>query len=254
MRKFLQIAVCIISTVLSAITVAQTAPSVVISPSAPSSADSITVQISGFRPYAADAYRVSQQNNRLRITLGSVIQFPSTGLPPPLPDQFTYADLGKLPAGTYLVDVVARGTTNQGESEIATGIPLVVSDARASKTAPYVQINYADHWWNPAESGWGLFIWQDKLDRVLAAWFTYGSDNKAEWYTIQVGRWVNHKQYDGQLIKTTGPSFAAFVPGSAVQTQAVGSASLNFTNADNGLFTYTLNGVTQTKNITRFKP
>ena len=65
---------------------------------------------------------------------------------------------------------------------------------------------------------------------------------------------MNHKQYDGQLIKTTGPSFAAFVPGGAVQTQAVGSASLNFTDADNGTFTYTLNGVTQTKNITRFKP
>ena len=139
-------------------------------------------------------------------------------------------------------------------SQQATGIPLVVSDARASTTAPYVQLNYTDHWWNPAESDWGLFIWHDKLDRVLAAWFTYGSDNKAEWYTIQAGKWVNYKQYDGQLIKTTGPSFAAFVPGSAVQTQAVGSASLNFTDADSGTFTYTLNGVTQTKNIRRFKP
>ena len=65
---------------------------------------------------------------------------------------------------------------------------------------------------------------------------------------------MNYKQYDGQLIKTSGPSFAAFVPGSAVPTQVVGTASLAFTDADNGTFTYTLNGATQTKTITRFKP
>ena len=163
---------------------------------------------------------------------------------------FVDMDIGRLPSGSYVIDIFGAGAgAGQPDTAIVVDIPLVVTDNRVAKTAPYVQLNFADQWWNPAESGWGLFIWHDKLDRVLAAWFTYGSDNKAEWYTIQSGSWVNYKQYDGQLIKTTGPSFAAFVPGSAVQVQAVGTASLNFTDANNGTFTYTLNGVTQTKRV-----
>ena len=251
-----QMAVCVVSAWISAISFAQTVPSIVISPTAPSSADTITMRFTGRQfPYLGDSYRVSQEGNRVRVTLGRRDpNFIDPGLPIVPGTQFNYVELGRFPPGTYTVDVVTAATSTQGEFLVAIGLPLVVSDARTSKTAPYVQLNYSDQWWNPAESGWGLFIWHDKLDRVLAAWFTYGSDNKAEWYTIQSGSWVNYKQYDGQLIKTTGPSFAAFVPGGAVQVQMVGTASLNFTDANNGTFTYTLNGVTQTKTITRFKP
>ena len=257
MWYFKRIAVCVVGAWFSAITFAQTPPSIVISPAAPSSADTITMRFDNGRPfpYLGDSYRVSQEGNRVRLTLGRHDpNFIDAGAPIVPGTQFTYVELGKFPPGAYTVDVVTAATSTQGEFLVAIGLPLVVSDARTLKTAPYVQLNYADQWWNPAESGWGLFIWHDKLDRVLAAWFTYGSDNRAEWYTIQSGNWVNQKQYDGQIIKTTGPSFAAFVPGSAVQVQAVGTASLNFTDANNGTFTYTLNGVTQTKTITRFKP
>lgn len=258
MRSLLQIAACVVCAWLNTIAFAQTAPNIVISPAAASSADTVTMRIDHGTPpfWVADSHRVSQEGNRVRVTLGRVMNVLLPGVRPPFVPGFQYTtiELGKFPAGSYTVDVFGVSTITQLETPVATGIPLVVSDARTLKTAPYVQINYADHWWNPAESGWGLFIWHDKLDRVLAAWFTYGSDNKAEWYTIQAGSWVNHKQYDGQVIKTTGPSFAAFVPGSAVQSQVVGSASINFTDANNGVFTYTLSGVTQSRNITRFKP
>ena len=252
MRYFKQIAVCAVSAWISAISFAQTAPSIVISPVTPSSADTITMRIAGPVPYVGNSYRVSQEGNRLRVTLGQKFFVPP-GLQPLPGNDATYVELGKLPSGNYMVDVVAPWGANQAETAIATGIPLVVADGRAVKSAPYVQLNYADHWWNPTESGWGLFIWHDNRDRVLAAWFTYGSDNKADWYTIQAGSWVFFNRYEGQVIKTTGPAFSAFVPGSAVQLQVVGSASLNFTDANNGTFTYTLAGVTQTKTITRFK-
>lgn len=229
--------------------------SVVVLPTMPTSADSITLRYRtntlGAR-FLGDSYRLSMTNNRIRIVRGAVSQEPAIDLGIPV---FVDMDIGRLPSGSYVIDMFGAGASaGQPDSAIVVDIPLVVTDNRTAKTAPYVQLNYADHWWNPAESGWGLFIWQDNLDRVLAAWFTYGSDNKAEWYTIQSGRWVNPKQYDGQLIKTTGPSFAAFVPGSAVQVQVVGTASLYFTAANNCNLTYTLNGVTQTKTITRFKP
>ena len=184
MRNFIRIAACVISAGLSAITVAQTAPDIVISPVTPSSADTITMRIDHGKPpfWLADSHRVSQEGNRVRVTLGRLTSIILPGVIPPfLPGfQYTTIELGKFPAGSYTVDVVAPWGANQAETAIATGIPLVVADGRTVKSAPYVQLNYADHWWNPAESGWGLFIRHDNRDRVLAAWFTYGSDNKPE--------------------------------------------------------------------------
>ena len=221
-------------------------------PANPTAADSIAlVYRSSFNDarFQQDSYRVSMSNNRIRVTLGDVlVPGPNPGISPEL--QF---DLGRLPAGSYLIDVY-RAVTGQPDFVVQSGVPLTVTDNRITKAAPYVRLNYADHWWTPAESGWGLFVWHDNLDRVLAAWFTYGADNRAEWYTIQAGQWTNFNQYEGQIIKTTGPVFSAFVPGSSVQVQSVGTAKLVFTDVNTGTFTYTLNGVTQTKTITRFKP
>ena len=229
------------------------AQDVTILPTAPTSADSITLRyrtnIFGAR-FLRDFYKVNMTNNRIRVVLGEVDQTPT--IDPGLAFLIDM-DIGRLPSGSYVIDLF-RALSGQPDTAIVLNIPLTVADNRVAKALPYVQLNYADHWWNPAESGWGLFIWHDNLDRVLAAWFTYGNDNKAEWYTIQGGRWLFFNRYEGQIIKTTGPAFSTFVPGSAVQTQVVGTASISFTDANNGTFTYTLNGVTQTKNITRFKP
>ena len=59
--------------------------------------------------------------------------------------------------------------------------------------------------------------------------------------------------YGGTLFRTTGPAFDAtpFDPGQ-VQRIPVGNGTLTFANADNGTFEYTVNGVTQSKAITRF--
>ena len=93
------------SLLLCVVSFAQTAPSVVISPTAPSSADTITMRIDrGIPiPYLANSYRVSQEGNRLRVTLGAVGPLPL--LPPIRPPivpgaQFTFVELGKLPEGS----------------------------------------------------------------------------------------------------------------------------------------------------------
>jgi len=221
-------------------------------PSNPTAADSVTLSyrtpFNGTR-FVRDSYRTSMANNRIRVTLGELLP---AGLDPGINVDLLF-DLGRFPAGAYLIDVY-QAITGQPDLLVQSDVPLTVTDNRVVKSAPFVRLNYADHWWTPAESGWGLFIWHDNLDRVLAAWFTYGADNRAEWYTIQAGQWIRAFQYQGQIIKTTGPVFSSFVPGSSVQTQIVGTAELLFSDANNGTFTYTLNGVTQTKNITRFKP
>lgn len=219
-------------------------------PAAPNSSDTIIIRMQ-FAPYPiwnGDSYRVEMEANRIRLIFGP---YDSTGIVPlPLP---FYAEVGKLPAGTYAVDAYNTDKTTGNLTLIGSSSSFTVTNGRIGKKSPFVAYNNADHWWNPAESGWGLFVWHDRLDHLLAAWFTYGADNKPVWYTVQGGAWTTPSMYEGQIFQTTGPVFSAFVPGSAVQIQAVGTAKLNF-GPDTGTFTYTLNGVTQTKNITRFKP
>ncbi len=58
--------------------------------------------------------------------------------------------------------------------------------------------------------------------------------------------------FSGTIYQTTGPAFDAtpFDSHQVVAT-AVGTGSLTFTDANNGTFAYTVNGVSQTKGITR---
>jgi hypothetical protein len=62
--------------------------------------------------------------------------------------------------------------------------------------------------------------------------------------------------YGGTLLQVTGPAFDAVPfppvgsPGGATAT-SVGNGSLNFTDANNGTFAYTVNGISETKTIAR---
>jgi hypothetical protein len=58
--------------------------------------------------------------------------------------------------------------------------------------------------------------------------------------------------FSGTLSQCSGPPFDSvpFNP-SSVRCSAAGTASLQFTDLNNGTFTYTINGTTQVKNITR---
>jgi hypothetical protein len=58
--------------------------------------------------------------------------------------------------------------------------------------------------------------------------------------------------YSGTLYRTTGPAFNAvpFNPTAAMGT-AVGTATLSFSDGNNASFAHTVNGISQTKAITR---
>ena len=115
------------------------------------------------------------------------------------------------------------------------------------------QVNYQGLWWNaPAdsESGWGInFAHQG--DIIFATWFTYDATGKAWWVAMTANKTAD-ATYGGVLFDATGPAFSAvpFDP-SAFKPTAVGNGTLHFTDANNGTFTYTVNGTTQAKRITR---
>jgi hypothetical protein len=117
--------------------------------------------------------------------------------------------------------------------------------------------NYQDIWWAaPAgvESGWGInFTHQG--DVIFATWFTYDSDDAPTWLSATLAR-AGQGVYTGTLLRTIGPAFNAvpFNPSAVIRTE-VGTASLTFTNGNDGSFAYQLNDgskvVAQVKGITR---
>jgi Domain of unknown function (DUF4185) len=117
--------------------------------------------------------------------------------------------------------------------------------------------NYQGLWWAaPAgsESGWGInFAHQG--DTIFASWFTYDAAGKG-WWLVMTAAKTGNGVYSGTLYQLTGPAFDSVPfpplgsPGGAVAT-AVGSGTLTFADANNGSFAYAVNGIHQTKSITR---
>ena len=115
--------------------------------------------------------------------------------------------------------------------------------------------NFTDLWWrSPAgsESGWGInLIQQDNI--IFLSWFTYDANGKGMWvYGSSLARTTGNT-FTGDLARNTGNAFSASPwDTSSVHGTAVGTATVTFTDANNGTFAYTLDGVSQTKPITRF--
>jgi hypothetical protein len=126
--------------------------------------------------------------------------------------------------------------------------------------APVLSAVYVtDLWWNPGEPAWSLNIVHHKVlvvngpgtDAVVATWNTFSASTAPTWFTLSGGSWTTGQSYTGVLHQTTGSYFGNFyVPGQAVDS-IVGSATLSFTDANNGTLTYTVAGITSSRAIVR---
>jgi lysyl endopeptidase len=113
--------------------------------------------------------------------------------------------------------------------------------------------NYADLWWTSTESGWGLSVNQ-QYRTLFSVIYTYGPSGEPRWYVMPGGSWTGSTTYSGALYGTSMPAFnyfgAAFNPAN-ISTQAVGTMSIQFSGTDSATLTYTVDGQTFTKAITR---
>jgi len=113
--------------------------------------------------------------------------------------------------------------------------------------------NYSDLWWHaPAnsESGWGINV-THQGDVLFATWFTYDANGKGLWLVMSNGAKLSPGSYSGALYRTSGSPYNGPWNSSQLQVTQVGTAAFSFTDASNGTFTYTVNGVAGTKAITR---
>ena len=110
----------------------------------------------------------------------------------------------------------------------------------------------SDLWWNPAENGWGMNLIQHPSGQVFAVWYTYATDSGPLWLVMSGGQWVNSRTFTGKLYRTSGPSYMQlpFDP-AAIKLNEVGTLTFNFTDVNNGSFTWVVDGVQGTKVFTR---
>jgi hypothetical protein len=113
--------------------------------------------------------------------------------------------------------------------------------------------NYSDIWYTPGEEGWGLQIAHSGTT-LFATWYTYDANNRQTFLTVTNGNFTNATTWSGQIFKPTGSPFnsATYDPSRFAAGSALGTATLTFANANSASLTYTVNGITRTKNLVRF--
>jgi hypothetical protein len=127
------------------------------------------------------------------------------------------------------------------------------NSGEARQTAAAATINVQGLWWRaPAnsESGWGINFTQQGTT-LFATWFTYDSGGKGMWL-VATAPSAGANTYSGPLLRTTGPPYNTAVwDASQVASTQVGTATFTFTDTNTGNFAYTVNGISQSKPITR---
>jgi len=126
-------------------------------------------------------------------------------------------------------------------------VPIVREAFWTGTTLP--AIDYTDLWWNPNESGWGMVITQ-QYGVMFFAWYVYDGSGNPVWYVVPNCS-LSGSSCSGAVYGTTGPPLGPTFDHNAVQATAVGTITANFIDANNASITYTVNGVTATKSITR---
>ena len=158
---------------------------------------------------------------------------------------FTFSDAN---TGTFTATVNGATVSKPITRQIfAAAVPTCAVGGTAGATP-----NYQDLWWRTSgsESGWGMNL-THQGDTIFLTWFTYDTDGQGLWL-VATATMVAPGLYSGTLYRTTGPAFNAqsWDP-AGVSVTTVGQVTLAFGDSDNGVFTYSVNGVTQSKPVSR---
>jgi hypothetical protein len=116
-------------------------------------------------------------------------------------------------------------------------------------TIPAPPVNYQGMWWNPMESGWGIDL-AHQGNVIFATWFTHDANGRA-WYLSMTAFETGPGTFSGALYRTSGPPLDAVFDPAQVQRIEVGFGTLTFGDADHGTLSSTVDGMSQTKSITR---
>lgn len=126
-------------------------------------------------------------------------------------------------------------------------VPITRQVFQTSSVPPAV--DYTDLWYNAAEQGWGMAI-SHQFGAMFLAWFVYDAGGNPTWY-VASNCVVSGNSCAGALYRTTGPPLGPAFDPNAVHVFPAGTVSLSFTDANTATLSYTVDGVSGTKSITR---
>jgi cyclophilin family peptidyl-prolyl cis-trans isomerase len=112
--------------------------------------------------------------------------------------------------------------------------------------------DYTDVWWNAAESGWGIALTQ-QYGTLFAAWYTYDADGRAVWYAATNCPIVGNSCTADVFQVTGGTPITSPWTAANRHTAKVGELTLTFTSTDTATMSYTLNGLANTRSISRLQ-
>jgi hypothetical protein len=177
----------------------------------------------------------------------------------PTSSPFTAYDFNQFKPGGVTNASVGTATITYTSSSAATvnytingisGTKSIQRQAFATDDGlPKLQVN--DMWWGgPAQNGWGVNIAQQ--GRVLfPVWYTYDAAGKAIWFGVPGGTWSG-STYTGDIYTVnSSPWLGVSYVATQFNPAKVGTMVLSFVDQSTATMTYTVNGVTQTKFLTR---
>ena len=86
---------------------------------------------------------------------------------------------------------------------------------------------------------------------IVAIWYMYRDGGTPMWYIIPGGTWTDTTHFAGTVYATVSASAANnpnFIPAS---NRVAGNATISFTDANNLVFSYVIDGTPGTKHLTR---
>ncbi len=112
--------------------------------------------------------------------------------------------------------------------------------------------SYGDLWWGgDSQNGWGVAINQ-QYRTLFVLWYTYDTNGAPAWYVVPGGQWTNATHFTGTAYRTSGsPWLGRAYDASALAATAAGNVTFSFTDPSHAVMTYTIDGITQSKPITR---
>ena len=84
---------------------------------------------------------------------------------------------------------------------------------------------------------------------MFLAWYVYDGNAKPMWYVATCT--VSGVTCSGDLLRTTGPAFGPTFDALQVRVFTAGTISVNFSDPNNASLSYTVNGVSSSKTVTR---
>ena len=108
-----------------------------------------------------------------------------------------------------------------------------------------------DMWWNPGESGWGVNVVLQR-DVAFLTFFVYDTMGNPVWYTSDARLATSGDAvWSGKLYATNGPWFGGPFPAGNLHVRQAGSVAFTLSALDAAALTYTVDGITVTKNLQR---